>query len=340
MADLFIIGINTGENNATVLNYYQNLGLQFSALSGTEGGGTAINNTYQIGAYPTYILIAPNHEIVEQDIWPVPSTQTFITAFENNGVQQAECSTVNADFISDQTEVCEMDQVAFTDLSSGDITSWAWTFEGGDPATSSEQNPVVTYNEEGAYDVELTVSDGTNSSTLLLEDYIDVLMTPPTMLLPFEDVCVGWPAFELTGGSPAGGVYSGPGVVDGWFDPGVAGIGTHTITYTYSAANGCDNFDEETILVDPCTGIDKLAAGQMSIFPNPTTGVFKLKLNQHGDVNIKVFNMLGVTVYEENVTISGEFNQTINLQGFENGIYFVAIQSGDDTAVKKLRLAN
>ena len=271
---------------------------------------------------------------------PLHNTQTFIDHFESNGLVQTDCSTLTADFMSDVTEVCEMEAVTFTDLSSGDITSWDWTFEGGDPATSTEQNPVVTYNDEGIYDVELTVSDGTNSATMTMEEYINVLMSPPTMLLPFDDVCVGWPAFELTGGSPSGGVYSGPGVADGWFDPGVAGNGNHTITYTYTGTNGCENYAEETILVDPCTGVDELAAGQMSIYPNPTTGEFELRLNQNGDVNIKVFNMLGVTVYEENVSVSGEFQQTINLNGFENGIYFIAIQTEDETSVKKLRLIN
>jgi len=271
-------------------------------------------------------------------MWPIASTQTFIDHFESNGLEQSDCSVISADFIADATDICEMDMVTFTDLSSGDITSWNWTFEGGDPATSIEQNPTVTYNEEGEYDVELTVSDGTNSNTMLMEDFISVLMTPPAMLFPFDDVCVGWPAFELTGGSPAGGEYSGPGVVDGWFDPAVAGLGTHIITYTYTASNGCDNSDEQTILVDPCTGIDEFEAGKISIYPNPSNGKFDLKLNYHGSVNIKVVNIIGVTIYSEQITTSGELINPIDLYGFEEGIYFVTIQTEEKTYVKKLKL--
>jgi len=62
--------------------------------------------------------------------------------------------------------------VDFTDLSTGNPTSWAWTFEGGDPATSNLQNPSVVYPVAGTYDVTLTVGDGTNTNTLVRPDYI------------------------------------------------------------------------------------------------------------------------------------------------------------------------
>ncbi len=47
-----------------------------------------------------------------------------------------------------------------------------------------------------------------------------------------QSVCINAPAFALTGATPAGGVYSGPGVSGGMFNPAAAGFGTHTITYT------------------------------------------------------------------------------------------------------------
>ena len=45
---------------------------------------------------------------------------------------------------------------AFTDLSSGNPTSWNWSFIGGTPNVSSIQNPTITYNTEGKYSVSLT----------------------------------------------------------------------------------------------------------------------------------------------------------------------------------------
>jgi len=42
--------------------------------SGLEGGGGAAHTSYGIGAFPTYILINPSHQIVEQDIWPMDAS--------------------------------------------------------------------------------------------------------------------------------------------------------------------------------------------------------------------------------------------------------------------------
>jgi hypothetical protein len=53
--------------------------------------------------------------------------------------------------------------------------------------------------------------------------------------------------------TPAGGTYSGTGVVGGAFDPAVAGPGVYTITYTYTNANGCTNSDDATYTVNNCT---------------------------------------------------------------------------------------
>jgi PKD repeat protein len=72
---------------------------------------------------------------------------------------QMDAGTLTADFIADKTFVAAGTEVSFTDLSYGNPVSWEWTFENGDPATSTAQNPVVTWNDEGTFDVSLTVYD-------------------------------------------------------------------------------------------------------------------------------------------------------------------------------------
>lgn len=74
-----------------MLQFHNNYNLGFPAISGIEGGGNSILSSYGVGSFPTYILIAPNHQIVEQGMWPISSTESFINYFENNGLTQSPC---------------------------------------------------------------------------------------------------------------------------------------------------------------------------------------------------------------------------------------------------------
>lgn len=83
--------------------------------------------------------------------------------------------TPAADFTASLTTVNEGETVTFTDISTNNPTSWAWTFEGGDPATSTEESPVVTYAEPGTYNVSLITSNVAGISTPVEKtDYIVV----------------------------------------------------------------------------------------------------------------------------------------------------------------------
>ncbi len=61
---------------------------------------------------------------------------------------------------------------------------------------------------------------------------------------------------SLSGGSPAGGVYSGPGVTDDGngmsfsFDPAAAGTGEVIVTYTFTDGNGCSDNQSDVITVE------------------------------------------------------------------------------------------
>ena len=79
------------------------------------------------------------------------------------------------------------ESVHFKDMSTGNVTSWAWTFEGGEPASSTEQNPVVTYNSAGSYAVTLTVSDGTATETKTRDAYVVVHAVAPVAHVGMPD---------------------------------------------------------------------------------------------------------------------------------------------------------
>ncbi len=253
-------------------------------------------------------------------------------------VLPASAFAIAASFNSNITQVCENNTVNFFDQSSGNVILWEWIFEGGYPTTSNQQNPTVLYSTHGSYDVALTVSNGTENNTMMLYDYITVNAIPEVAIEPFDWVCLGWPAFELTGGMPAGGEYTGPGVENGWFDPAIAGVGTHSISYTYSDPNSCENFATETILVDPCTGFNDISdLSGINLYPNPTTGLITLSFDQNsGMTEILVLSTLNKLVYTESVNATAGKRLEIDLSNLVKGIYFIKLKSEKKEEILKV----
>ncbi len=99
---------------------------------------------------------------------------TRISLLSSPGCENPVVAAPVAAFQANNTTICKFDQVAFTDLSTNSPTSWSWTFTGGTPANSSQQNPVITYNSAGVYPVSLTVSNAGGNDTQTLTGYITV----------------------------------------------------------------------------------------------------------------------------------------------------------------------
>lgn len=72
-------------------------------------------------------------------------------------------------------EVCAGSTVTFQDESFNNVIARNWEFPGGEPSTSTDQQPQVTYSQPGVYPVTLTVSDGSMALTAEEEAYIVVL---------------------------------------------------------------------------------------------------------------------------------------------------------------------
>ncbi len=128
---------------------------------------------------------------------------------------------------------------------------------GGTPAGGIYSGPGVNSSTgffdpssgAGPHTIAFTYTDAngcsnTDSKTLT------VYSLPVVQLAALTEVCISVPPFQLTGGTPAGGIYSGPGVnsTTGFFDPS-SGAGPHTITFSYTDANGCSNTDSKTLTV-------------------------------------------------------------------------------------------
>ena len=61
--------------------------------------------------------------------------------------------------VDNNREILEGDTVSFIDMSTQNPTSWQWTFEGGTPESSNEQNPQIVYRNAGIYNVTITAEN-------------------------------------------------------------------------------------------------------------------------------------------------------------------------------------
>ncbi len=110
-----------------------------------------------------------NIQIVDGNEQPVPFNSDAGTV--NGGA----APQLNANFSANRTTIQVGESVNFTDQSSGNPTSWSWTFQGGNPSSSTAQNPTgITYNTAGTYNVILTATDADGSDTETKTGYITV----------------------------------------------------------------------------------------------------------------------------------------------------------------------
>ena len=168
-----------------------------------------------------------------------------------------------ADFEASITNVITGGTTTFSYAGTGNPTAYSWVFYGGNPITSTDENPVVTYANDGNYTAKLTAESGMDESTEIKSAYITV--------------------------SPDGEVESS--VIE----------------------------SENTL----------------SLFPNPTSGVVYLAISNNKLANIKVYDVVGNTIYNSLLTTE---TIAIDLQDRPNGVYFIEVMSNNRKTVQKVIL--
>jgi PKD repeat protein len=98
---------------------------------------------------------------------------------EDYGVVYGARQVPESDFTADTTATC-IGPVHFQNRSRNGSNTWGWSFPGGTPADSTEQNPTVSYDTAGLYSVSLTAENeiGTGNQETK-QDFIQVFNPPP-----------------------------------------------------------------------------------------------------------------------------------------------------------------
>jgi Zn-dependent metalloprotease len=150
------------DNNALGFPSYSKLDDKV-AYSSLNGSSRPIINEVALKTDKITFASSPATIITEGE-WPVYyATGTRVLGFSPLADFTVSYKTGSAPFTA-----------IFTDNSKYDPTSWEWTFEGGNPSTSTLQNPTVTYNSLGNFAVTLKVTNSFGNNTLLKSGYIVV----------------------------------------------------------------------------------------------------------------------------------------------------------------------
>tara|TARA_R110002096_G_scaffold386418_3_gene580486 strand:- start:34473 stop:38996 length:4524 start_codon:yes stop_codon:yes gene_type:complete len=189
-----------------------------------------------------------------------------------------------------------------------------------DPAAAGVGNHSVSYEYTDA-----------NGCTFTDQVTITVDVPPSISIGSAPVVCEGEGLFFLNIASPAGGVFSGPGVRQNFFFPDSAGLGTHKIYYTFQAGNCAAVVDSTTISVVANPSQPSIIYQANSLVCNQTgfsyqwfrNGVSIVGANSinyspinSGNFRVEIINQEGCS------TISDDFVFNIGLDEFQNAISF------------------
>lgn len=254
---------------------------------------------------------------------------TFQSVSDNIPVYVYEDYTFSMPLFSSYTNVicAESGQVTFYDLSSGNPQSIEWHFPGGNPTTSSDSIVSVYYSSPGLYDVSLIATYSTKIDTLSLAGYITVSIPPYSTLSLLNDTIF----CSATDGSAYQWYQNGNPIYStdlSYIHPDT--IGEYFVDVMNEA--GCIA-RSDTYYYDPLSIDYFLNNSNLSLYPNPTTGIFTLEVRNNEKGEIKVLNILGNIIYQSNISNS---KSEINLSDFPAGIYSVHVQLGKMIYNKKL----
>lgn len=247
----------------------------------------------------------------------VTTSGTYTLTYTNtNGCTSSQASiTISVNplpAVNAGTDVSICDGFSTT-LSASGATIYTWDNGLGVGGTHTVSPTTTT-----TYEVTGTDANGCENT-----DQVTVTVnTMPTVNLGnLETSCINHPAYQLTEGTPSGGTYSGNGIVGNMFDPSIAGVGSHVITYSYVDGNGCSGTATNTLIVDACTSIDDIKGINVHIFPNPTKATITIDIE--GEFSYSITDTRG------SLLTKGMSNDktTLDLSDYSFGVYLVEIKN-------------
>jgi len=243
------------------------------------------------------------------------------------------------DFTASNNLPCTGAPVDFTDQSEGNIVSWNWSFPGGTPSTSTQQNPVnILYASPGTYNVTLTISNGASSAARTKANFI--IAVGPQVSLGSDTSACAWSALTLDAGNPGSSYLWSTGDTTQVIQVDSTGVGLGSRDYwvAVSDSSGCSGSDTIKVTWEDCTGLPENKAGTtVAVFPNPAGNFFTLETEGFGGGSWQLLSTLGTKISGAAIS-SAHYRKSIDVTGISRGIYLLKVQKAGTTVLKKVIL--
>ena len=215
-------------------------------------------------------------------------------------------------------------------------TTVAYALTGATTANGNTDASGTTFNV-GTTSVMYTATDAAGNTNNCAFNVV-IHPTPVVVLSAFanDTICEGDAAVALPNATPAGGTFSGAGVVGGNFNPATAGTGNHYVVYSSTNVEGCTDIDSTMITVVVCAGIKGESNGSsIVVYPNPTSGMVTITLGSMSkSVEVTVTELNGALVKSEKYSNSN--NVRMDISNLSDGMYFVTVKS--DNELKQVKI--
>ncbi len=239
-------------------------------------------------------------------------------------------------FIANAEVGCAPFEVEFVDASQNGAEEWEWSFPGGNPSSSIEQNPVVTYDLPGVYDITLTVSNAAGAQSLVREEYIVVGDRP---LSEFSaDVDEDEAAFlNLSIDATSYSWDFGDGETDTTENPIhlYGASGTYTVELIAFNSCGSDTFSIEVSITTTAT-VTPESGVRLALWPNPNDGNFIMDFQDyHAALELTFIDIVGKIVHAQSVLVPARIELTLK-DDLAPGLYHVLVQGENVREVLKV----
>ncbi|CAN5403603.1 hypothetical protein BH11BAC2_BH11BAC2_14790 [soil metagenome] len=228
-----------------------------------------------------------------------------------------------AGFTAYNTITCLGGSVQFADASSANPSNWSWSFPGGNPSISTDQQPVINYSTAGQYPVTLTVGNALGNSTVTIPAYITVNAGPavPTITALGNSVISSLAFFYQW--------YFNGSLIQGANGQNYTGMVSGSYSVETGDSLGCSSFSASYPLV--VTGISTISRKEteLQIFPNPTSDKTQINLSGFKGKKFEIIltDLVGRVLKQEIKLISGnEKIIYINASEYNSGIYFIRVK--------------